>query len=382
MKGLTISDLRQQAKRYLPRILFDWIDGGAGDEYGLRRNEKAFRDIAFMPRYLLDISARTQRLSLFGKTYDSPFGIAPMGYTGLFRPGSDIAMAQAAAAANIPFILSGTSTDSLERVAAAAPDHTWYQLYGAADLSITEDLVRRAASAGCQALVVTVDIPLAAKRERDLRNGFSLPLKRTPRLVLDGLLHPLWTARYLRSGGMPMMENWAVYAPEARSALKVAVFANSQSYCVQTWSHLERFRQLWPRQLIVKGIMHPNDAVRAVSMGADGLIVSNHGGRQYDRAPTALDVFPAVQAAVESSVPVMLDGGIRRGSDVLASLGLGANFVFLGRAMLYGAVTGGERGVAHAIAIIRDELDQIMGQVGCTDLSALPSDLIIRHRKM
>lgn len=379
MKGLSIADLRRQAKRYLPRILFDWIDGGAGDEYGLWRNESAFRDIAFMPRYLLDVTERTQRRSLFGKMYDSPFGIAPMGYTGLFRPGSDLAMARAAAAANIPFVLSGSSTESMERVAAAAPHHAWYQLYGAADLAITEDLVRRAAGAGCQALVVTVDIPVAAKRERDQRNGFSLPLRYTPRLVLDGLLHPLWTARYVRSGGMPMMENWSAYAPEPRSALDVAMFANSHSYCVQTWAHLERFRRLWPRHLIVKGIMHPDDAVRAVSLGADGLIVSNHGGRQYDRAPTALDLFPAVRSAVEPSIPVMLDGGIRRGSDVLACLGLGASFVFLGRAMLYGAVTGGEQGVAHAIAIIRDELDQLMGQVGCIDLSALPPDLIVTH---
>jgi L-lactate dehydrogenase (cytochrome)/(S)-mandelate dehydrogenase len=376
--ALTIADLRDQCRRRLPKILFDWIDGGAGDELGLRRNEEVFRRFSFIPRYLLDVSERSQRKMLFGATYDSPFGIAPTGYAGLFRPGADLMLAQAARDANIPFIMSGVSVDPIEDVMKIAPDHVWYQLYGATDVGITEDLIRRAADAGCRGLVITIDIPVAARRERDLRNGISIPLRVNPKLFLDALMHPRWTCRYLLSGGTPRMANWTRYAPHAKTAGALFEFVNSHSYCVQTWDHLERLRQLWPGKLIVKGVMHPDDSRRAVAMGADGLIVSNHGGRQYDRAPTAIEALPSIRAAIGSSVPVMLDGGIRRGSDVLAALACGASYVFAGRAMLYGVVAGGLAGARCAISILREELDQLMGQIGCTDLADATPDMIFK----
>ena len=376
--AITIADLRAAAKSRLPKILFDWVDGGAGDEATLRRNEEVFRSYCFAPRYLLDITGRKQTKSLFGQGFDAPFGIAPTGYNGLFRPGADRMLANAARAANIPMILSGSSTEKIEDVVEIAPDNVWYQLYGSADAAITEDLIRRAADAGCRALVITIDIPLAARRERDLRNGFSIPLKVTPKLVLDGLMHPRWTARYFMSGGLPRMANWEPYAPAPLTALQLAQFAETHSYCVQTWEHLERFRALWPRRLLVKGVMNPADARRAVGMGVDGLILSNHGGRQYDRSPAAIEVLPAIRQTVGNAVPVMVDGGIRRGSDILACLAMGADFVFAGRAMLFGVVAAGQPGAERAISILRDELDQLMGQVGCTDLEDLPGDLVFR----
>lgn len=368
MRAITISDLRKAAKRRLPRMLFDWIDGGAGDERGMRENESVFDAYRFLPRYMLDVRERSQTKMLFGTTFDSPFGIAPTGYAGLFRPRADATLAATAKRNNIPFILSGTSVDSVEETAAIAPGQLWYQLYGAMEMSITTDLIRRAESAGCQALVVTIDIPIAGKRERDLRNGFEFPLRITPRVVLDGMLHPAWSLNYLRTGGLPRMANWDRYAPQGCSAVELAEFANSHSYCVQTWDHLKLFRDLWPRKLVVKGVIHPEDAETAVRHGADGLILSNHGGRQYDRCVPAPMMLRPVRAAVGPGIPVMMDGGVRRGSDIFAALCLGADFVFCGRAPLFGVVANGEAGAQAAIDILRSELDCLMGQIGCLDL--------------
>lgn len=367
-RAISISDLRDRAKARLPKILFDWIDGGAGDERGLRENETAFDAYRFLPRYMLDVSSRTQRKELFGRIHASPFGIAPTGYAGLFRPGADLILAKAAQEAGIPFILSGTSVSSIEDTARVAPDSFWYQLYAAADAEITSDLIARAEMAGCRVLVVTIDIPIAGKRERDLRNGFEFPPKLTPRLVWDGLRHPAWTLAYLRTGGLPALANWAPYAPPGSDAVRIADFANKHSFCVQTWEHLKLFRDLWPGKLVVKGIMHPEDAKTAVRLGADALYVSNHGGRQYDRSVAAPTMLPILRQAVGPDVPLMMDGGVRRGSDIFAALCLGADYVFVGRPTLYGAVADGAAGAEQAIQILRDELDNLMGQIGCLDL--------------
>lgn len=377
-KAINIADLRLAAKRRLPKILFDWIDGGAGDELGLRENETAFARYRFLPRYLLDVSNRSQKKELMGRTYDSPFGIAPTGYAGLFRPGADLILAYAARRANVPFVMSGTSIASIEEAMETAPDHCWYQLYGAVDYAITKDLILRAQKAGCRTLVVTIDIPLAGRRERDMRNGFGIPLRFTPGLLLDGLMHPAWAVQYLVNGGMPTMANWAPYAPAGSNAMAVAEFAIQHSYCVQTWDHLRQFRDLWDGKLVVKGVMHPDDATKALEFGVDGLIVSNHGGRQYDRAVTAPIMLPVLRKALGTAVPLMLDGGIRRGSDILTALCLGADFTFCGRATLYGAAAYGAEGADLALGILRDDLDQLMGQIGCLDLdpAGLPAFLV------
>jgi (S)-mandelate dehydrogenase len=385
--ALNIEDLHRMAKRRLPKIAFDFIEGGLEDEYGLERNRSAFRKHLLLPRYLVDVSTRDQSVSLFGHTFASPFGISPTGAAGLYRRGADMMLATAAAEANIPYIMSGASNEAIEAAARVAPRNTWYQLYAATDAKIREDMIRRTADAGLDVLVLTVDVPVGSKRERNIRNGFAkvrgglfqaLSLK--PSILFEALTHPGWVAEYLRhGGGAPMLENWRPYAPNGADAEDVYKFSRSLlPYDAQTWRDLETYRRLFPRKLVVKGIMHPGDAIRAADAGVDGVIVSNHGGRQLDQAPASLDVLPAISAAVGERLTVMLDSGVRRGADILIALCLGARFVFMGRPTLYGAAAGGISGVKKAIAILREEIDVVMAQIGCPSLAELGPDFLWR----
>lgn len=377
--AVNLDDLRRIAKKRLPRIAYDFIEGGVEDEDGVDRNERAFRNHRLVPRYLVDVTTRDQSAELFGRRYASSFGIAPTGVASLFRPGADLMLAEAAAKANIPFIMSGSSTASIEDLAKVAPDNGWYQMYTARDKSISEDMIRRAREAGLSTLVVTVDVPVHSNRERNRRNGFSRPLKLTLATKLDALRHPTWLAGYLKHG-TPMFSNWAPYASDGNDADVVANLVASQTAASLTWRDIENFRNLWPRKFVLKGTMQVDEAVRAADMGVDGLIVSNHGGRQLDRAPSPLEVFPAINAAVGERMTLMLDSGVRRGSDVLIARCLGAKFVFLGRPTLYAAVAGGVPGVGRAIDILAREIDLTMGQIGAPDLGHLGPDFLIRDR--
>jgi len=374
--AVNIEDLHRMAKRRLPRIAFDFIEGGVEDELGISRNEAAFRRYRLMPRYLVDVNKRDQSAKLFDRVYASPFGISPTGAAGLFRPGADLMLAESAAGANIPFVMSGASTASMEKAAGVAPTHTWYQLYVARDPKISEDLIRRARDAGLGTLVLTVDVPVGSKRERNIRNGFSRPLKMTWQTKLEALTHPGWLLEYMRTG-TPLIENWAPYAGAGANADQVADFVAHQMPSIPTWEDLEKFRKLWPRHLVVKGILHPDDARRAADIGVDGIIVSNHGGRQLDRAPASLEALPAIRKAVGDRVTIMLDSGVRRGADILIALALGARFVFCGRATLYGAAAGGIPGVRKAISILRSEIDLTMAQIGCPSLDQLDESFLV-----
>ena len=374
-KAVNIEDLHRMARRRLPKVAFDFIEGGVEDELGIARNESAFARFCLMPRYLVDVARRDQTAKLFDRVYASPFGISPTGAAGLFRSGADLMLAESAARANIPFIMSGASTGSIEAAARIAPTHTWYQLYPARDSSISEDLIRRARDAGLGTLVVTVDVPVSSKRERNIRNGFGRPLKMTLPIMLEALTHPGWMVEYLRHG-TPLMENWAQYAPPNSNADQVADFVSSQMPTVATWADLEKFRKLWPRHLVVKGILHRDDAIRAVDVGVDGIIVSNHGGRQLDRAPASIEMLPLIREAVGDRVTLMLDSGVRRGADILIALALGARFVFVGRATLYGAAAAGIPGVRKAVSILRREIDLTMGQIGCPSLDQLDASFV------
>jgi (S)-mandelate dehydrogenase len=382
---INIEDLHRMAKRRLPKIAFDFIEGGLEDERGLERNTSAFHKHRLLPRYLVDVSNRDQSATLFGRTYASPFGISPTGGASLFRDGADLMLAEAAAEANIPYIMSGASNASIEGAAKVAPNNAWYQLYAPRDPQICADLIRRTADAGLGALVLTVDTPVGAKRERNIRNGFAnvrgglfqaLSLK--PSILAEALTHPGWIVEYLRrGGGTPMLQNWQPYAPAGSDA--EAVYKHSSSlrpFNSQTWRDLETYRRLFPRTLIVKGLMAPADALRAVEVGVDGVIVSNHGGRQLDQAPASLDVLPAITAAVGDKMTVMLDSGVRRGADILIALCLGARFCFMGRPTLYGAAAGGLAGIKKAIDLLRSEIDLVMGQIGCPSLDQLGPDFL------
>ena len=366
------------ARRRLPRILFDYIDGGAGDDAGLRRNIAAFEAYRLRPRYLVDVSTRNLSTPLWQWQFAAPFGIAPVGLVGLFRSDGERLLAQAAQDAGVPYVLSGASIATIEDVARVAPLHTWYQLYPAREPRISLDMVHRAAQAGLGVLVLTVDLPVAAKRERDVRNGFDFAIRVSPSLLWDALAHPRWALEYLARGGLPSFGNWAPYAPGGASAREVAEFFVAQSFATQTWRDVEVYRREWPGRLVLKGIQHEQDARRAADLGVDGLIVSNHGGRQLECLPTAIDVLPAIRAAVGDRLVVMVDGGIRRGSDVAIAISLGADFTFVGRAPTYGVAAGGLAGAARSLAILREELDLAMGQLGVTAVHELTPELLER----
>jgi L-lactate dehydrogenase (cytochrome)/(S)-mandelate dehydrogenase len=378
--AVNIDDLRKLAKKRMPKIAYDFVEGGVEDEDGLERNERMFRQHRLVPRYLVDVSVRDQSTELFGRRYSSPIGISPTGILALFRPGADLMLAEAARKANVPFIMSGSSTASIEDLARVAPEHGWYQLYAARDKSISEDMIRRAADAGLSTLVLTVDVPVHSNRERNVRNGFTRPLKLSLGTRLDALRYPGWLADYLRNG-TPMFPNWQPYAPAGADADTVAAFVASQTTPELTWKDVERFRALWPRSFVLKGIMHPEDAARAADLGCDGVMVSNHGGRQLDRAPSPLEVLPAIAATVGERLTLLLDSGVRRGADVLTALCLGAKFVFCGRPTLYGAAAGGSAGAAKALGIFRREIDLTMGQIGVASLDKLGPDFLLWERE-
>jgi (S)-mandelate dehydrogenase len=374
-KCINLDDLRVLAKKRVPKLIYDFIEGGADDEGGLVRNRTAFEERALVPRYMVDVSKLDQSTELFGRTFSSAWGIAPTGGIGNYRRGGDMMLCRAARDANIPFIMSGASNASMEEMAAVAPDHGWYQLYTARDRAIAEDMILRADGVGVPVLVVTVDVPVGSNRERNRRNGFGRSLKLSLATKLDALRRPFWLKDYMETG-IAMCSNWQKYAPSGATADQVGEFMATQLPTSLTWKDVENYRKLWKRPLVLKGVMRVDDAKRAADLGVDGLIISNHGARQLDRAPSALDVLPAINAAVGDRMTLMLDGGIRRGSDLLVALASGAKFVFMGRPTLYGVVAGGEPGAVKATQIMRDEINKIMAQVGCPTLRECGPDFL------
>jgi (S)-mandelate dehydrogenase len=384
-RAVNIEDLHRIAKRKLPKIIFDFIEGGLEDERGLERNRAAFHKHQLLPRYLVDVSVRDQSATVFGRVYASPFGISPTGGAGLYRRNGDLLLAEAAAAANIPYIMSGGSNAAMEEAVRIAPGNTWFQLYAAKDGQLSDALIGRARDCGVGALVLTVDVPVNSKRERNWRNGFATvrngalmeTLKLKPSILLEAMTHPGWVIDYVRHGGAPTLGNWAPHAGNgADKAAAIELGRGQTPASAQTWRDLERYRRLFPRPVVVKGILHPADAIRAADLGCDGIIVSNHGGRQLDQAPASLDALPAIQAAVGDRLTVMLDSGVRRGADILIAFCLGARFVFFGRPTLYGAVAGGLPGIEKAIAIFKNEIDLVMAQIGCPSLAELGPDFL------
>ncbi len=370
--AINIDDLKRLAKRRLPKIMFDFIEGGADDETGLRTNANAFRDLRLVPRYYVDTAKREQKATLFGRTYASPFGIAPTGMAGAFRRDAELYLAQTAADADVPYLMSGASNASMEQAAKLAGKNLWYQIYGSRDRTFQLDLVKRAIDLGLTTLAVTCDVPVASNRERNRRNGFVRPLRMTLPTILEAMLHPAWVVNYYRSGGLPMLGNWQPYAAKGATPDQVAgLFASQTPDPSQTWADLDAIRRAWPGKLLLKGVMHPEDARIAIGNGVDGLIVSNHGGRQLDTMPSPLDMLPMIRSAVGPDVPLLLDSGVRRGSDIVAALCMGADFVLTGRATLYGATAGGLAGVKKAVSILQREIDLVMGQVGAVNLAAL-----------
>lgn len=375
---LSLEDFEGAAQRRLPRPIIGYVAGAAEDNQSLQDNRHAFAQYAFMPRVLVDVSRRTQQTELFGRQYASPFGIAPMGISALSAYRGDVVLARAAREQNIPAILSGTSLIPLEDVIREAPG-TWFQAYLPGDPAKIDALVERARRAGYETLVLTVDIPVSANRENNVRTGFSTPLKPSLRLAWDGLTRPRWLAgtflRTLMAHGMPHFEN--SFATRGAPIVSGSVLRDFTARDHLSWEHVARIRKQWPGTLIIKGILHPRDAALARQHGADGVIVSNHGGRQLDGAISPLRALPGVVAAA-GGMTVMMDSGVRRGGDVLKALALGASFVFVGRPFNYAAAVGGQAGVSHAIDLLRAEVDRNMAMLGINNVREMDASLLWR----
>jgi L-lactate dehydrogenase (cytochrome) len=375
---LALTDFEGAAKRYLPRPIFGYVSGGSETDASLRGNRAAFDEIAFVPRTLTDTSRRTLKTTLFGQTYDAPFGIAPMGGSSLAAYQGDIVLARVAAECNIPMITSGASLTPMEKVKAAGRS-AWFQAYLPGEAEVITALVERAARAGFDTLVLTVDVQVPANRENNVRNGYNAPLRPTPRLAWDCLLRPRWLfgmfVRTLLVHGMPHYENMG-----PRTALISRTGVRSRGRRDQlAWPHVELMRRLWKGRLVIKGMLNKEDARIARECGVDGVIVSNHGGRQLDGAVAPLRALPEI-AAVAGGMTVMMDSGIRRGTDVLKAFALGANFVFVGRPFLYAAAIGGDTGVQHAVKLLRDEVDRDMALVGIASLAEMKPGLLTPAR--
>lgn len=378
---LALDDFEVEARRLLPRCIFGFVSGGVENNRSRDANRAAFDDWSFLPRVLVDTTGRGQSVELFGQRWSTPFGIAPMGSTALGAFECEKVLAAGAHEAGIPCLLSGASLMAMEKVIAANPD-TWFQAYIPGDRSTVGPLIERVRRAGYRTLVVTVDVAVNGNRENNVRNGFSIPLRPTPRLAWDGITHPHWLihtlARTLWRNGMPRFENitGGERGPPLISPTAQRSFGRRDSL---TWDDIAWIRDQWKGKFVLKGILSPDDARRAQSVGADGIIVSNHGGRQLDGSLAPLRALPDVVAAVGGAMPVMLDSGIRRGTDVLKALALGASFVFLGRPFFFAAAVGDGAGVRHAITLLAEEIDRDLALIGRSSLAELTPSLLVRN---
>jgi L-lactate dehydrogenase (cytochrome) len=377
-RALCLDDFEAMSRRHLPRPIFGYVAGATERNASLLDNEGAFAEWAFRPRVLVDVSRRSQAATLFGRVWDAPFGLAPMGMSALAAYRGDLVLTEAARAANVPAILSGSSLIRMEEVIAANPD-AWFQAYLPGDTRRVEALVDRVAAAGFGTLMVTVDTAVLPNRENNVRNGFSTPLRPSLRLLWDGVTHPRWSiGTFLRTWarfGMPHFEN--SFAERGAPILARNLLRDFSARDHLNWEHLALIRRRWPGVLMIKGVMHPLDARRAAAEGCEGVIVSNHGGRQLDGTASPLRVLGEVRAAVPD-IAVLYDGGVRRGTDVLKALALGADFVFVGRPMLH--AVAGRAGVDRAIALLKGELDRNMALLGVNSLAEVTPECLVPVR--
>lgn len=379
-KALTIEELHKIARKRIPNFALEYVEGGSEREASLNWNSEALKSIRFMPNILVDTSNRDQHTILFNQQTSSPLIIAPTGLNGMLHHDADKKLARAAAHNNIPFSLSSVSNVRLEDVAEQVGGRLWMQLYLMKDRSIAENIISRADRAGYEALVFTADSNVFGHREWDQRN-YRQPGELTLRNLIDVALHPRWVFDVLVPHGVPSFENIVDFMPpEARSASGgVAVFPKLFASNI-SWQDVKWIRDRWPRKLIIKGILNSADAQRAVEHGCEGIILSNHGGRQLDSCVSPIEVLPAIAEAVGDKITIIIDSGYRRGSDIIKAIALGAHNVMIGRATLYGLAAGGEDGVNHAITVLMTEIDRVLGQLGCRSFDDVGPHLIVRDR--
>ncbi len=375
----TALDLRSRARRVLPNFAFEYMDGGAGADVGIDRNWAALDAVEMVPRYGNVVAPPPADTHLFGRAYSAPIGIAPIGGPGTGFPGAETYFATAAQAARVPYTMGVLSGIDLEKAAELAPDVLWLQLYRFPrdDHRIGFDLVRRAEAASVHALVLTFDTPTRTTRPREVKSGIMSPFRLTNRLRLDALSSPRWL-RSLARNGIPRFASLAPYMSPGVSLVEATRFIQRESGGAFTWDEIARYRDLWHKPLVLKGVLHPDDAERAISLGLDGIFVSNHGGRQIDALPASIDVLPAIAERVGQKATIILDSGVRSGVDAARAVALGADAAFAGKAFLWSLGALGARGPAHLIDLWIDEISATLGQLGCLTVADLRS-VPVRH---
>ncbi len=369
-KCFSVAEARLRARKRLPRMMFDFVDGASGDESLSQLNSSALDAIRLMPRVLRDVADRDLSTEILGEQMGLPFGIAPMGMCALSWPNADQHMARAAASCKMPLCVSTASSATLETIIEAAEGYAWFQLYADQSAEFVDELVQRAKVSGYRVLILTVDVPIPSVRTRDLRNGFTFPLHLGPRQIWDFASHPHWSLASLIHGlgaGMPRPMNYATSSQGTK-------FVRNASRGRATWEFLQRLRDRWPAKLVVKGVQCPDDAARICALGADAIYVSNHGGRQLNGAPTSIESLAVIRQAVGNATPLIYDGGIRNGEHVIKALASGADFAMVGRSVLYGLGAGGARGLSDILGLISTEASAVMGLAGHRQITDIGAD--------
>jgi len=371
----SIEHLREKARRRMPRFAFEYLEGGCFSEINLRRNTEDIRGLQLKPWYLKDYAGSDMKTELFGRTWDAPFGIAPIGLQGLMWPGATEILAKAAHLHNIPFVLSTVATASIETVAGLTEGNAWFQLYHPREDHLRDKLLDRVAAAGLPVLVILADTPTFAYRPKEIRNGLSIPPKMSLRNVLQMIAHPAWSLGQLAAGA-PQFKTMKPYIPEGLNMKHLALFMNQTFSGRLNAAKIAAIRDRWKGKLVIKGIVNPEDADKAIRLGVDGLIVSNHGGRQLDAGQSTIKPLADLAGQFGSRTTIMLDSGVRSGPDVACALATGAKFAFMGRSFMYGVGALGARGGDHTITMLKRQLQQVMEQIACECVGDFPQHLV------
>lgn len=373
----SIDDLRTKAEKMIPKFAFEYLDGGCNEDVNLHRNTSELRDVQLIPQYLRNFNGASLKTNLLGIEYDAPFGIAPVGLQGLMWPNSPEILAKAAHKHNVPFILSTVTTTSIERAAELTEGKAWFQLYHPTENSLRDDLLKRAAAAECPVLVILCDVPTFGFRPRDIRNGLAMPPKMSVKNVLQVLGKPKWAMNTLRYG-QPSFETLKPYMPKGLDLKQLGKFMNDTFSGRLNEEKIKPIRDMWKGKIVLKGVACEADAKEAIRLGLDGIIVSNHGGRQLDAGESSIKPLTNIAAKYGDQIEVMMDSGVRSGPDVARSLASGAKFTFMGRSFMYGVSALGTKGGDHTISLLKTELQQVMEQLCCERVEDLPKHLLIK----
>ena len=371
----SIEHLRDKARRRMPGFAFDYLEGGCNSNINLQRNTDEIRDIRLQPYYIRDYAGSDLRTELFGQTYDAPFGIAPIGLQGLMWPRSTEILAKAATEHNIPFVLSTVGTASIEEVSEITGGKAWFQLYHPAEDELRDKILARASAAGCPVLVILADTPTFGYRPKEIRNGLSIPPRMTPRNIIQMMMHPTWSFSQLAAGA-PQFKTMTPYIPKGLSMKHLGLFMNKTFSGRLNEDRIKAIRDRWKGKLVVKGIVNEEDCEKVLRLGVDGIIASNHGGRQLDAGQSTIRPIPALAKSYGDKLTVMIDSGLRAGPDIACALASGARFTFLGRSFMYGVGALGREGGDHTISMLKRQLQQVMEQLACERVTDFPNHLV------